>query len=130
MSSSKTAHALLHLSHQISAIALKMLDGEPALFDTDKLDTLLSTLAQSSHSNSEDQDLQQENEEVPAAEGEIDPEWFKPNAGNNHLTEKGVKFLFGLWKDKVKPWAAAKRMGIAFRAVQLRYAKFEAGDVP
>lgn len=126
MTQTATAYAILHVSHQLSAIGLAMLGGKSPTFDPDQLNAILSSFIGTNVKNVEDQ----EDEEAPIAEGEIDPEWFKANSGNNHLSPKGVQFLFNLWKEKTKPWSAAKRMGIAFRAVQLRYAKFEAGEVP
>jgi molybdenum-dependent DNA-binding transcriptional regulator ModE len=49
------------------------------------------------------------------------PEWFRETG---HLSDKGIEHLLSLFEQGKSTYAAAKEMGISYRATSLRHAQW------
>lgn len=116
----QAAIVLFQAAHQLTASALKMLEADPDDFDPDELAAVLEAVGMKSEPETEDSDTYNGSE--------IDPEWFKPNSKNHHLTPKGAKHIYSLFDQGMTPHQASKAMGIYFRAASLRYKRYQNGE--
>ena len=116
----QAAIVLFQAAHHLSISALKMLDADPDGFDPDDIAAVLQAVGMKPEPETEEIDTHNATE--------IDPEWFKPNSKNHHLTLKGAKHIYSLFDQGMTPHQASKAMGIYFRAAQLRFDRYQKGE--